>query len=241
MNSPRKAERDSKTGVAPVWKPAVRSASASWFSAARASRPSRRRLRLLWLLVIGHWLFRPMSAPADDIPPFAPPLPEVAPAFWEQHGPLALAVSVAAAALLALVLWLALRPKPAPPEPPGRRVRRELAALLGQAETGAALSRVSQSLRRYLAAVFSLPPHELTTTEFCAALSDCPPAGAGLASEICGFLRECDERKFAPGAAPAPLDAARRALELAEKAEARLARLPSPSSPPAGGAPPARS
>ena len=76
------------------------------------------------------------------------------------------------------------------------------------------VTEVSRQFRRYVAAVLSLPPEELTTTEFCQALGLRLAERPGLANEMMGLLRQCDERKFAPVAAAAPLGAAERAQEL---------------------------
>lgn len=178
--------------------------------------------RVAWPLAIGYWPFRAISA--DGIPPLAPALPVVPPTFWEQHGWVVLLTALAAVSLLALGLWLALRPRPVPPVPPETRVRAELEELRLQPETGAVLSRVSQSLRRYLVAAFALPPEELNTTEFCARLRTSETVGAELAGAVSQFLREGDERKFSPAPPAVSLGAARRALDLVTLAEARRER-----------------
>jgi len=194
-----------------------------------------RRGASVWLLAIGCWPLRGRSA--DEIPPLAPLLPEIPPTFWEQYGLLVSAAALLLMAALAIAMWLALRPKPLPPVPPEVRVRAELEALRGEPETGAVLSHVSQSLRRYLVAAFALPPEELTTTEFCARLSANEIVGAELATVISHFLRECDERKFSPAPAPVPLNAVPRALDLVAQAEARR-REPRASVLECGGPPP---
>jgi hypothetical protein len=184
-----------------------------------ASRISPALLRVCVLLVR---VATPFSAiAAEEIPPLAPPLPEIAPTFWEQHQMHVLLGAGAGLLLLALMLRLALRRKPTPPVPPEARVRTELQALRRQPETGEVLSRVSQSLRRYLVAAFALPPEELTTTEFCGRLNEHSAIGPELAAAVSAFLRECDKRKFSPAPPAAPLQAAARALELVELAEAR--------------------
>lgn len=177
------------------------------------------------LVTVGLLLARgatPFSAiGAEEIPPLAPPLPEIAPTFWEQYQMHVLLGVGAGLLLLAALLRLALRRKPTPPVPPAERVRTELQVLRRQPETGEVLSRVSQSLRRYLVAAFALPSEELTTTEFCGKLNESPAIGPELAAALSQFLRECDERKFSPVPPAAPLPAAVRALELVELAEAR--------------------
>lgn len=188
-----------------------------------------------FLILSGH--ASSSSPSADDIPPLAPPLPEIQPTFWEQHGLLVLAGSLVAVALLAFLGWLWLRPQPVPPVPPEARVRAELTALRQSPETGEILSRISQALHHYLVAAFSLPPEELTTTEFCRLLNERPAIGAGLAAATSEFLRQCDERKFSPGPATAPLNAVPRALELVAQAEVRR-REPRVSVSDCGGSPP---
>ena len=60
------------------------------------------------------------------------------------------------------------------------------------------LIRVSQVLRHYLTVAFSLPPGELTSAEFCLLIGEDKAIGPELAADVTGFLRRCDERKFAP-------------------------------------------
>lgn len=183
---------------------------------------SRIRPALVTVCVLLARVATPFSAlAAEDIPPLAPPLPEIAPTFWEQYQMHVLLGVGAGLLLLAALLRLALRRKPTPPVPPETQARAELAALRQRPETGEVLSRVSQSLRRYLVAAFALPPEELTTTEFCGKLNEHPAIGSELAAALSQFLRECDERKFSPAPPAAPLPAAARALELVELAEAR--------------------
>jgi hypothetical protein len=187
---------------------------------------------LLALLCMASAHGAPEQKSADEIPPLAPPLPEIPPTFWEQHGLLVSMAVLVFVALLAFALWLLLRPKPVLPVPPEVRVRAELQAMLGGPETGEVLSRISQSLRRYLAAAFALPPEELTTTEFCRQLEASPTVGTKLAAAVSGFLRECDERKFAPAPVTAPLGAVQRALELVAQAEVRRRETRSAGLPP---------
>jgi ribosomal protein L11 len=60
------------------------------------------------------------------------------------------------------------------------------------------LSQVSQVLRRYFAAAFQLPPEEMTTAEFCSAITADTRIGPELSVPLVEFLRACDERKFSP-------------------------------------------
>jgi hypothetical protein len=87
------------------------------------------------------------------------------------------------------------------------------------------LSRVSQTLRRYVMATFGLAPGELTTTEFCEIISANPSVGSQLSSEIGEFLRSCDQRKFAAVKDPSSLNAVSTALRFVEETEQRCAEL----------------
>ena len=168
------------------------------------------------------------SAPAatnsdvsEPIPKLRPPLPEIPPTFWEQHG---LLVSCAASALVlvgAFAGWRLTRPKPPVFVPPIQQAKSELEPLRDQPETGALLSRVSQVVRHYFIAAFQLPPGELTTAEFCQAISSVDKLDPELASGVAGFLRQCDERKFAPAPARPPLGAVTQAATIMEQAESR--------------------
>src|SRR5207249_8915567 len=100
-----------------------------------------------------------------------------------------------------------------------------LEPLLAQAENGVLLSRVSQVLRHYLTAGFSLGCGELTTTEFCSLLEQNEAVGPQLAGSISEFLRRSDQHKFAPTSGTQPLDAVSQALKLVEAAESRRAEL----------------
>jgi len=105
------------------------------------------------------------------------------------------------------------------------RARQSLELLLRQGEDGVVLSQASQILRRYLQAAFDLAPEEMTTAEFCRAIGNDGRLGSGLSAGVAGFLRECDERKFAPPAPMPALGAVARALSLIETAEIRREQL----------------
>jgi hypothetical protein len=167
-----------------------------------------------------------MSGTTNDIPPLAPPLPELARTWWEQWGVstlIAMAVLLAAAGFL---LWLRLRPRPAPPVPPEAAARRHLIALAALDEDGTVLSRISQTLRRYASAAAGLTPGELTTAELCAAVRSHERIGPELHEALYRFLHDCDERKFSPIAASEPTGAAQRALELVDAIHARTGSRP---------------
>ena len=164
------------------------------------------------------------DSPDSEIPKLAPPLPELPPTFWEQHGLAMVVGGVVGAILGAVVVWLLLRPKPAVLVPPAVRARQALEELRQRPEDGAVLSRVSQILRRYFSEVFELQAAELTTTEFEAALAGSGKAGGNLAAILTEFLRRADERKFSP-ATVEPSGAVAQALDLVAQAEARLEQL----------------
>lgn len=190
-------------------------------------------LELIWCLVFGIWSLlvstssfaemNPISA--AEIPELLPPRVEIPPTFWEQHGWWVLAGGVLAAALGSTGIWLLLRPKPVASIPPEVQARLQLEPLRQQPEDGAILSRVSQVLRHYIATAFSLPPEELTTTEFCRVITAAEQVGPELSQSVGEFLQECDRRKFAPSPPPQPVQAVPRAFKLIEIAEGRRAQL----------------
>jgi hypothetical protein len=167
----------------------------------------------------------------------SPPQGLMPPTFWERFGwPLSVAC------LLCLVgagvlLWLLTRPRPPVVVPPAWEARRVLQLLLRRPEDGAVLSQISQALRHYVAAAFDLPAGEFTTAEFNRLLECHEGIGAELSRSLREFLRECDERKFAPVAAPPVIGSVARALHLLETAEARRTLVclaaPPPASQPA--------
>jgi hypothetical protein len=170
---------------------------------------------------------------ADEIPKLHPFHAEIPPTFWEQHGMMVLVTGLVLTILAGVLLWLLLRPRPPVVVPPEVQAREALAALPATGGDGAALSRVSQILRRYFRQAFGLPPVELTTTEFCRVLSDNPRIGPELAGALAEFLRDNDRRKFSPGGTPAATtwgaqsaaEAVARARALIEQGEARRAGL----------------
>ena len=154
-----------------------------------------------------------------------PPRGEIVPGFWEQNGTWLILGAILLLFGLAALVWLLVRPKSAVPIPPAVEARRELEPLQQNPEDGGLLSRVSQILRRYVAAVFALPPGEFTTAEFTQTLANNPKVGSALGGEVTDFLRACDLRKFAPSPAQSPLGAVSRALSLIERAESRVTEL----------------
>ncbi|HUC83696.1 MAG TPA: hypothetical protein VL970_00780 [Candidatus Acidoferrales bacterium] len=162
---------------------------------------------------------------SGPLPPLAPPAPTLPPTFWEQHGT---TVTVAGFALLAIavaVAWLVLHTKPPVPVPPGVLAREALARLRGRPEDGHVLSEISRILRQYLIVVLGLPRQEFTTAEFSGALAGNDKIGVEPAQAVAAFLRECDQRKFSAANAPAPMDAADRALAIVAEMEKQRAGL----------------
>jgi hypothetical protein len=185
-----------------------------------------RPFRLRRLLAIGccSWLLVALRATAadEDIPPLAPPLPEIVPSLLERFGWALWIVVPLLLVLVSLGTWLALRPGKPPMLPaPAAQARRALRALQSQPESGAVLSQISHALRHYLINTFWLPPQEMTTSDFCRLFALHKEIGPELGELLGGFLRACDERKFAPATSQPPLGAAGRALELVDLVEAK--------------------
>ena len=155
-------------------------------------------------------------------PALAPPYGEMPPTFWEAHGVTVLIAGPLLVLAAGLGLWWMLHPRPPAIVPPETQARQALSRLMGRPEDGNCLSEVSRILRSCLGAMLGLPPGELTTTEFCAALAGRERVGAAPARDITGFLLECDARKFSPAGPSAPLGAAARALELIDLAKQPL-------------------
>ena len=149
----------------------------------------------------------------NALPTLSPPYGKMPPTFWEQHGPTVLAGSFIFLGLAATVVWLILKPGLQPDLPPAIIARKALEKCRARPEDGTVLSEVSQTLRRYVGAVFEFPPGEFTTAEFCRELQRSEKVAPQLTSAISDFLRACDERKFSPAGSSAPLNAAVRALE----------------------------
>jgi hypothetical protein len=206
--------------------------------AAHSCNPTVTGGRIVVAVVVGLWLLGAVgfcaevnpdtitptnSEASDEIPKLRPPVPELEPTFWEQHR-LGVACGAGALALTgALGAWWLVRPKPPVPAPPVTQAREALEPLRSQPETGVVLSRVSQVVRHYFAAAFNLPPGELTTTEFCRAIAGVEKLGPELPSAVAQFLRQCDERKFAPLPAQPPLGAVSQAAAFIDQAETRRA------------------
>jgi hypothetical protein len=174
------------------------------------------------LLVIGQ---SATNSGSEEIPPLLPPRAEIPPSFWEQHRGGVIAGGILLLIAIGIALWFMLRVRPRAAVPPAVQAREALNPLLGQPENGILLSRVSQTLRRYIMTAFGLVPGELTTTEFCEVISANPSVGSQLSSEIGGFLRCCDERKFALVTDSSSLNAVSTALRFVDQSEQRCAEL----------------
>ena len=194
-------------------------------------RSRARRFIGSWALPVGRpgfgcWLFLTTSVSQlfaqsnpNALPALSPIYPEIQPTFWERDGIAVVIAGIVFFILVGLIVWLLRRPRPAVTVPAAVVAREALAGLLRQPENGNVLSEISQILRRYLIAAFGFPAAELTTAEFSAVLAGSQKISAELAQAISSFLRECDQRKFAPINPNHPLNAAARALELVELAE----------------------
>jgi hypothetical protein len=168
---------------------------------------------ILWMTVMLAHGAAAQSA-TGPLPPLAPPAPPLPPTYWELHGTCVLASGFALLGVAAVVMWFVFQPRPPVVTPPAVAARAALTRLRGRPEDGQVLSEISRVLRQYLVAVLDLPAQELTTAEFSATLAGPEKIGAELVPAIIAFFRECDQRKFSPAAATAPLNAADQALAL---------------------------
>jgi len=167
----------------------------------------------------------PTNSESDEIPPLRPPKTEILPGYWEEHRSVVILAAAGLLLLTVFILWLILRPRGQVAITPEAQARKELDLLMGQPENGMLLSQVSQIIRRYVSAAFKLPAGELTTTEFCKAISTNESVGAEISAEISEFLRRCDQRKFAPISDALPINAVAQALQFISRCEARCAEL----------------
>jgi len=161
----------------------------------------------------------------DKIPPLKPPRTEIPPSFWEQHGIAITLSAIAAVLVVAAVVSFLARPKQTIVAPPAALAREALNFLHGQPEDGFVVSRVSQIVRRYIAAEFSLGSDELTTSEFERVVAGSEKVGDEVKTQVASFLRDCDQRKFSPSPPAPPLNAVSTASRLVDLAEARKKQL----------------
>ena len=164
------------------------------------------------------------AAAEIGVPKLLPPYSELPPTFWERHGVTLVLLVVVVLLAAGAFAWLGRRRKPAVILPPEVQGRRALETLQKKSEDGVLLSHVSKILRDYFRGAFNLPREELTTTEFCNALSGHEKIGAELATAVSDFLRRCDERKFSAQSSES-LNAVNRALELISLGETRRAHF----------------
>ena len=173
--------------------------------------------------VIAAFTLRVMAQ--EEAPKLQPPLGEIPPTFWEQHGLTIILVAGVMVLLVVLGIWFWLQPKPVEPLSPEEIARRELEALAQRPEDGNVISRASQVLRQYVLEAFEFPAGQPTTAEFCKLMAQSDKVGDELSNVLAAFLRQCDERKFAKSGSTAPVSAASRALELVKQSEARREQL----------------
>ena len=191
-----------------------RAANPRSFQMTAFCRKPLRRMHAIALLLLAVASDLTVHAQTNDLLTLVPAYGEIPPTFWEQHKAIVIIGIFAFLLLAALVVWKIFNPKPAPVLPPETIAREALARLRAQPEDGKLLSEVSQILRRYIGAVFGFPGGEMTTAEFCGAISRHEKIGTELSGVMSSFLRECDVRKFSPVNSATPVNAVHRALEL---------------------------
>jgi len=162
-----------------------------------------------------------LHSQTNALPALIPAYPELSPTFWQRHQSSIIAAGLALAALVVLLLITRRRREKRQVLPPEVVARQALARLQNEPEDGIVLSAVAKILRRYVSERFDLPNGEMTTAEFCSAITANEKLGAELVTTVSSFLQECDVRKFSPTNATAPLNAVSRAAKLVEMAEAR--------------------
>ena len=107
---------------------------------------------------------------------------------------------IALALLTWLIVWLVNR-KPKAPPPTARQIAlralEELRAHIGELDPYAFSVRVSDVLRTYVGAQFSLPVTSQTSPEFLASIADSPRFSSVDRQLLATFLERCDMLKFA--------------------------------------------
>ncbi|HEX4644595.1 MAG TPA: hypothetical protein VH598_03215, partial [Verrucomicrobiae bacterium] len=103
---------------------------------------------------------------------------------------------------------------------------RALGPLLGRTEDAALTAQVSHILRRCVISTFDLAPDELTTAELIKSLQANRQVGPELTVAIGNFLKQCDQRKFAPTPPAARIDTVAAALQLIAKIESHRRQMP---------------
>jgi hypothetical protein len=155
----------------------------------------------------------------NEFPELVPPYAALPPTLWEQYGLALVLGSLVSVLVVGVLIWVLARPRPVPVLPVEVQARRALAALQTQPQTGAVISQVSQVLRRYISAAFTLPAGELTTQELISAMRSSRTFDAKLRDATSQFLESCDSRKFAPTQTTPPQNAASLAMTLIEQGE----------------------
>jgi hypothetical protein len=179
-------------------------------------------LPLLCLAMIANRAF----GAADEIPPLRPARAEFHPSFWEQHGLWLITAVIIIAGAAAFWRMRLRQPTPIPVTPPEEIARRALQPLQSRAEDAALVTEVSQIMRQYVTSAFDLLADELTTGELIKSLQSQRQIGPELTNAIGNFLRQCDERKFAPSSPAVPLGAVTTALQLVAKVETHRGQIP---------------
>ena len=139
---------------------------------------------------------------SDALLRLRPPRGEIPPTFWERNSGwimaagLLLLVAIAAARLVAHAAQAAGGSAARRAGTQGAGAAARTAGERGRAEPGLANPATLRG------AAFALPPGEMTTADFCRAIAGQARVGDELSSALSDFLRNCDERKFAPAAAP---------------------------------------
>ena len=136
----------------------------------------------------------PLAGLRENAPPVDVPWP---PWVWW-------AIGVGAVIVLALLVWLVVwlvRRKPAAPPPTPRmialRALEELRAHIRELDPYAFSVCVSDVLRTYVGAQFTLPTTSQTSPEFLASIADSPRFSGVDRQLLATFLERCDMQKFA--------------------------------------------
>ncbi|HEV2692424.1 MAG TPA: hypothetical protein VG347_05965 [Verrucomicrobiae bacterium] len=168
--------------------------------------------------------FSILAADTNALPALVPAYGELPVTFWERHHVAIILSVIAFLAVIALLLFFLLRAKPPVVLTPEAIARQALEKLQSRPEDGKMLSEVSQILRRYLCTVFGISSAEMTTAEFCNALTSNRVISLEFVQKITIFLRACDKDKFSPNVIAPPLSAVKRALEMIETVEQHYVR-----------------
>ncbi len=154
----------------------------------------------------------PAAAPGSAATPPVAPAPDPLAGFRDIAPPVDVpwpswvwwAIGVGSLIVLALLVWLVVwlsnrKPKALPPTPREIALREleELRAHLPELDPYAFSVRVSDVLRTYVGAQFSLPATSQTSPEFLASIADSPRFSPVDRQLLATFLERCDMLKFA--------------------------------------------